>query len=456
MRAGSTRVREWRHLFQGGWVDCPLRSRKARLLLVLAVGIPAVALALPVIRIARAARFASRLDIQDLQRAIALDPGHAAYDHQLGVLYAYSLDPASLHQAVHFLQKAAELNPREAVYWSDLAEVCDTMNDTACSNPAVERALRLSPATPRLEWRAANHFLQTGHTPEALEHFRRLLALDGAYAQPVFQICLSATGDPQTVFQKVLPTNARSPLQLAYLDAVSAQGNIDFANQIWDRISSTGLSCKFEDVKPYLERLLSSDNVPQAARVWRKLEQAGVIPKSSEDGAENMVYNGEFGHAPLGAGFDWRAPNTPYVETDFRDPSGYRGSSCLRVDYAAGRNLESEPVYEWVPVRPGQSYRLWAYVRSDNITSDSGPRLRVLDPDCPACLTASTPATVGTTPWHPVSLDFTAGVRTEAVRLSVWRSRSWTFPMEISGSFWLDNVTITLVHSMPEEAASTR
>jgi len=456
IRAVSKSGRGLRRLMQGGWVDCPLRSRACKLLLLLAVGIPAVALALQVTRVARAARLGSRLDAHDLQRAIALDPGNAAYDHRLGMLYAYSLDQASLHRAVQLLRKATELDPCKAVYWSDLAEACDTMNEAACSNPAVERALSLSPMTPRLEWRAANHYLQAGDTGEALKHFRRLLALDGTYAQPVFRICLGAAGDPETVFQKLLPVNEKPQLELAYLDFVSAQGNIDLASQIWDRISSGGLSFKFPDVKPYLERLLSSDKMRQAAKVWRELEQASVVPKSVDGGAGNLVYNGRFAHAPLNAGFDWRAPNTADVETDFHDPSAYRGAHCLRVDYAAGRNLESEPVYEWVPVHPGQSYRLRAYARSDGITSGSGPRLRVLDPDCPACLNVSTQTTVGTTPWHPLTLDFTAGVRARAVRLSVWRPRSWTFPMEIGGSFWLDDVSITALNSTPKEAASVR
>jgi hypothetical protein len=179
-----------------------------------------------------------------------------------------------------------------------------------------------------------------------------------------------------------------------------------------------------------------------------------VIPNSTDGETGNLVYNGRFNHLPLDAGFDWRDPNTQYVETDFQDPYGERDSTCLRVDYAAGKNLESEPVYEFVPVMPNHSYRLQADVRTDSVTSDSGPRLRVLDPVCPECLNVSTETTVGTTPWHQLTLDFTTGAQTRLVRLSVWRIRSRTFPMEISGSFWLDNVSITPLSTRPNEVAS--
>lgn len=218
----------------------------------------------------------------NLQRAIALDPGDAAYYRKLALIDSYSLDRSSLQQAVHYLRKATELNPRKALYWSDLAEVCDVLNDPACSNPAVEQALRLSPMTPRFEWRAGNHYLETGHTGKALEHFRRLLSLDETYAQPAFRICLSAVGNPEAVSQKVLPTGSSPRLKLAFLNFVSAQGDIDFADQIWRQISSGHLSCMFSEVRPYLECLLKANDIHQETQVWQDLEQFGVIPQPAE------------------------------------------------------------------------------------------------------------------------------------------------------------------------------
>ncbi len=154
------------------------------------------------------------------------------------------------------------------------------------------------------------------------------------------------------------------------------------------------------------------------------------------------MFNGGFEQPPLGAGFDWRSQPSSYVSVDFADASPYEGAHCLRVDFPVGQNDEFEPVYQILPVVPNQAYTLAAYVRSRDITSDSGPRLRVTDPDCPSCLDASTDTTVGSTPWHTVTLRFSAGPQTQAVRVSVWRPRSRVFPMEISGSFWLDAVSV--------------
>ncbi len=440
-------------LMRGADLCLPLRSRGSRLALILLAAIPGLLLGWQAARIALAARWARSLDAAGLRRAMALDPGNADYPHRLGLLDAYSLGHADLPDAIRYLERATRLNPRKAQYWSDLAEVCDSTGDAACANRAVERALQLSPATPRFEWKAANHFIQEGRVGEALRRFRRLLALDPAYAQPVFQVCLRVLGSPQTVYQQVLSAGSLPRLQLAFLDFASAQGDTEFASKVWQQISSQGIACNFAEARPYVESLFASGHVGQAAAVWRQLERAGVIPWSA-DGGGNLVYNGRFDHTPLGAGFDWQARNLPYVETDFGDPSAFRGSRCLRVDYAAGRNLESEPVYEFVPVVPGRAYRLTAEVRTESITSASGPRLRVTDPECSACLNVATGTTVGTTPWHTLALDFAAGPHTRVVRLAVWRARSRTFPMEISGSFWLDDVSITPLNSSPKETAS--
>jgi hypothetical protein len=88
---------------------------------------------------------------------------------------------------------------------------------------------------------------------------------------------------------------------------------------------------------------------------------------------------------------------------------------------------------------------LEAYVRSEDITSDTGPCLRVSDTHQPSFRDAVSETTVGTTPWHRVRVYFPTGPKTQAVRLSVWRPLGRVFPTEISGSFWLDAVTLEIV-----------
>ncbi|HKS97064.1 MAG TPA: hypothetical protein VJV74_13150, partial [Terriglobia bacterium] len=197
----------------------------------------------------------------------------------------------------------------------------------------------------------------------------------------------------------------------------------------------------FADVQDYLARLLIQSRYQDAWGVWKDLLRLGIVPRPQGDEPDNLVFNGSFEATPLNAGFDWHFAEVPFLSLDFSAPQAYRGARCLRLEFAS-RNDLFQPVYEFVPVTPGQPYVLTGYVRSDNITSDTGPELRVFDPAHPENLDASTETTVGTTPWHPVSVNFRPGPDTRFVMLAVRRSRSRTFPTEISGSFWVDAISI--------------
>jgi hypothetical protein len=276
----------------------------------------------------------------------------------------------------------------------------------------------------------------------ALPCFHRLLELSPEYANPTFALTLRAYHDPPMILAKVVGNEKDSQMGLAYVDFMSANNQFDAAHQAWTHIAEGGSPFSFDAVQVYIERLLNQRRYVEAQAIWSQLEARGIIAKPADSEAGNLLFNGGFEQPPLDAGFDWRSPPASYVSVDFADASPYAGAHCLRVDFLVGQNDEFEPVYQILPVVRDQAYTLTAYVRSRDITSDSGPRLRVIDPDCPGCLDASTNTTVGSTPWHNVTLKFTAGPQTQVVRISLWRPRSRVLPMEISGSFWLDAVSV--------------
>jgi tetratricopeptide (TPR) repeat protein len=176
--------------------------------------------------------------------------------------------------------------------------------------------------------------------------------------------------------------------------------------------------------------------------------------KSDKD-AGNLIFNGGFEHTPLGGGFDWRILPQPGVWMDFprvegiadsgpdsNRESGTASGHCVRVDFIGEGNQDYEVMAEIVPVRPGTRYVLKARARSADITSDSGPVLRVADPACPTCAPVESAGTTGTTPWHPLELAVATGPRQRFLRVSLWRARGRTFPTRITGSFWLDSVSL--------------
>jgi hypothetical protein len=357
--------------------------------------------------------------------------------NRLGQVYE-DIDRA---ESARHLRRATQLSPDSRLYWSDLESACESIADTQCIDQAGERLLKLCPMVPYYHWLAAQSSLRTHQLDRALAESRRLLELDPNYAGGTWS-SLQTVQKPDAIFQKVLAGSADVPLEVRYVDFLSEQGDNDTAYRIWRLVVADSRPFPFASAAPYLERLIGLGRIEEAANVWQDLERLGIVKRLEADEKDNLIFNGDFEQSPLNAGFDWRAGSGTYLAVDFSAPGAYHGDHCLRVDFTVRRNDEYEPAYQIVPVLPHHAYTLEAYVRSADIASDTGPCLRVSDTQPAGFPDAISATTVGTTPWHPLRLSFSTGPQTRAVRLSFWRPRSRVFPTEISGTSWLDAVSL--------------
>jgi tetratricopeptide (TPR) repeat protein len=445
-----------------------LASRGRRGLTLAAVGLASTLLALEALRIASAATLAESDQPEALQAALTLDPSNAGVHHRLGLLRFYASAPGGPARGRQDLQRATELNPDEALFWLDLASACESSGDTACADHAVERALALSPMTPRISWAAANYYLRSNRQQKALPMFRRLLSLDASYAGPALQVCVRTLGDPSSVAEEVAEWNRNPNLEIAFVSFMTSQGDNDDAFAAWRHFasdSSAGASLPTPPVASYLNHLIDADRESEALAVWADLKRLGMVAAPRDEASEadpnaaNLIFNGGFEESPLNWGFDWRQEPMPGTALSFPAAQAHTGLRCLQLEFTMPLNQEYEPAYQVVAVVPNQSYVLSAFVRSEDIGSDSGPRLRVVDPFCSSCTDLATDSAVTTTPWHPVQLSFSTSPQTHFVRISLWRPRSRSFPSEITGKFWLDDVS--LVAAAPQgnralrEAAGT-
>ncbi|HEX5412428.1 MAG TPA: hypothetical protein VFZ27_11290 [Terriglobia bacterium] len=408
---------------------------------VVVIGLVSLLLAADSVRIAWATRLSKSSDVADLRRAISLDPANPEVHYRLGMAEAFDLQNPDTADGVEQLSLATRLSPHETRYWSALASACQFEGKNTCADDAIARTLLLRPMAPRIHWEAANYYLWANRPEEAFRQFRRLLELDPRYAGASFRAALGSAGDPQVVYDDVLTPAAVPKLKLAYIGFVSSHDYGDFALQVWKELMASNAGIDFSDADPYLENLIGARKYEDAVSVWNDLQSRGLVPQSGD--SAGLVFNGGFEHIPINAGFDWRYHEAPYATVRFETRQPSAGKRCLRLDFSDVGNHQDEPVYQIIPVRPDESYVLTAQVHSINIVSNSGPVLRVTDPACWQCLTASTDAIMGTTPWHPVSLKFRTGPRTSAVRVSIWRARSLSYPTSILGTLWLDQVSLT-------------
>ena len=408
-------------------------------LLLLALALPGAWLGDSSVRLMIAENLAKAATLPDLRRAEALAPFDPKIQKILGTYLCYTEEPHLAEGLMH-LRLATKLCPLGAQYWYALASACELATDSSCADDAFERAVQLSPSFPRYLWAAANHNLVEGRQEKALGQFSRLLQMNQGYDMATFRICTRATGDPQLVFQKVLAPAGSTTLDVAYVNFLSFEGRNDDAQSIWKEAIQKPATFPLSSVDPYIERLLALGQGHAALNVWKDLEKLGLVPSSGSP--DNLVYNGSFEQPSLNMGLDWHFPPAPYLTVDAGDSDAKEGSRCLRLGFTVQKNEEFLAAYQYVPVTPNQQYELSAYVRSDSITSDSGPRLRVQDAACATCLDVMSESTVGTTSWHQSTLKFATGQETHLLKLSVVRMRSRSFPMEITGDFWLDAISL--------------
>lgn len=423
----------------GQFVDA--RRQEARtIVLLMAVSLGTVFLAAQALKVAVATRLADSGTVEGIRHAIVLDPMNPEYHHRLGKLLSFAVGSVP-SAGIGALRRAVELNPRNSYYWLDLGKACEGSDDKVCADEAFENAAQRSPATPHFHWAAGNHHLRMGHVDLALKHFHRLLELDPGYANATFHICLGVLRSPERI-RDVLPSGKNPRLTLAFAEFLSAQGDFTFAQQLWKSVVSDGIWFPFSMVEGYLEHLVKADRAEEVSDVWRDLQRLGVIGKAAITDPDNLVFNGSFEQDPLNAGLDWRHKETPYLSVDFGDPTAYDGKRSLRVDFTVRRNDEFLIAYQFIPVAPNHSYALTFQTRSESITSDSGPLLRVRETNCASCPGILSDVTTGTTPWHEVKIRFSTGPHTTLINLSLLRLRSRTFPMDITGTFWLDDLRL--------------
>jgi hypothetical protein len=369
------------------------------------------------------------------RRLLVWDANDPRLEDQLGQVFK----DTDRDEGLRHLERATQLSPASRLYWSDRELACENAGDAQCTDQARERLLQLCPMAPGYYWLEADSYLRTNRLDLAFAQYHRLLELDLSYAGSVWS-SLQDLHQPERVYERVLADNPRAELKLGYVDFLSDQGDNEAAFRIWRRLAAGSNSFPYSSAASYLDRLIAQSRINEAVNVWQDLERLAIVEPDSEKG--NLMFNGEFERPPLNSGFDWRTGYTTYLAVDFSASPAYHGKHSLRIDFTVSRNDQYEPVYQIVPVLPRQTYRLEAYVRTQEITSDTGPGLLVRDITPGGFPDAASETSVGTTPWHLVRASFTTGPRTQAVQVSFWRPRSRVFPTEIVGTAWLDAVSL--------------
>ncbi|MGH9449237.1 MAG: hypothetical protein ACRD11_01730 [Terriglobia bacterium] len=417
-------------------------SKPARIVTAVVGVVVFIFLSLWVTRDYLATVIAGKGTVENLRTAVRIDPGDAAYPLRLGRLYQYTVLNAEPGLAIKNLTSSIQLNAYEPQAWLDLGAALEFQGDAIRAEECMRRADTLAPRTPSFQWAIGNFFLLHNSTSEAFRHFRMVLAGDPAYDGPIFSTAWKASGDARAIFAGLIPDDASA--EVRYLDYLIATRRLDDAQPVWNRLVQSGQKFTAIDVSSYIDALIGAHQSDEAYKVWGALRDKGLIPATYESTAQNLVENGDFEDPLLGMGFDWRVVALPGVYTGLDDSTFHSPSKSLLIQFPGNQNMDYHNVYQFVPVLPNRRYHLLAYMKTQGITTDSGPRLEVRDAYNPALLDKYTDQITGTTPsWVGLTLDFETGPKTRLLSVAIARQASQEFLNQIAGKFWVDDVTLT-------------
>jgi hypothetical protein len=158
----------------------------------------------------------------------------------------------------------------------------------------------------------------------------------------------------------------------------------------------------------------------------------------------SLLWNGNFEQELLNGGLAWRFRPVAGAALSFDGRVAHSQSRSLRVVFDGTHNVDFQQPWQYVVVEPNTRYRLSAYFRTENLTTSSDVRLEIQETHFGDVLQAI-PRLAGTQYWAPREAEFTTAADTRLVRVVLRRRPSQKLDNKISGTIWMDDVSLVPV-----------
>lgn len=377
---------------------------------------------------------------EGLRKAIEWDPQNPMYYSALGRVLQNSLEGADPNEIIRLYEKATQLSPYQARYWTELGGVYEQGGRLQDAQRAYERAQRLFPNSPEINWQLGNFYLRQGSIPEALNAFQKVLLGDPTLRRQTFDLAWRAAAEPELILAEMIPP--QPDILFPYLNYLIEKQRIDQADEVWARILALQLPFEPHAAFPYLDALINNKRVNELTTAWAALTKLNPTRIRQRAFELNLITNGDFESEILNGGLDWRVGILEGVVVSVDGLTFFDGTRSLKIQFDGTHNLDYGHVYQYIPVKPKTLYRFTGYMRTQGITTDSGPRFQVHDAYDPSKLFLSTENLVGTSSWSPQQLEFQTEPDTQLLVVRLARPASRKFDNQIAGTVWIDRVTL--------------
>ena len=372
-------------------------------------------------------------------RAAKLEPGNAEYWQRLGLYAESDIQHLDVSQAIAYLKRAAKVNPRSDEIWVDLASAYEELGRAAEAREAYQNAQADYPISGEIAWRYGSFLLRQGDLTGGFGQIRRALAVEPSLTTSAVEESWEASGDAASITDEALP--ATSSYYLAALGYFVSQKQHDPALVVWKRLLKLGQPIEMNQTIPLVNQLISENHISDAETTWREALQATRWPHQEVDD-NSVVFNGGFEYEVANGGFDWREESVSGVTHALDYLVTHSGKQSMSITFDGSTNLDFVDLAQFVPVKSKEQYRFKAYLRTQDITTDSGMRFLIYDPNHPSDAQILTPNFMGTNPWTPVESDVSTGPDTDLLVIALRRIPSRKFDNKLAGTVWIDDVSL--------------
>lgn len=373
-------------------------------------------------------------------RGAAVVPENGEAWDRVGRFYQLDFADPDPSGAIKAYQHALRENPNSSYYWIDLSSAYEDLGDYVHARAALDRAEVAYPLSALVTWSYGNFLIRRGENSEGYKKIRRSVTVDPSLLPTAISRTWRATEDVNGLLNEALPANVG-----AYLEALDFFAQInqpDAGLAVWQRLNELRTPFDLSRTFAFFNTLIADDRARDAARVWREALVAEGIP-DVRGANHSLVWDGDFTEDFVNGGLGWYRDSPPGTSIGFDTaPPGKQGRS-VRLDFNGGVNPDLYALKQFVPVEPGMKYRLRVYLRTDQITTDSGMRFSITDPNHGGAVDVSTDGVVGSTPWQPINLDATTSAQTHFLLIQLIRHPSRLFDNKLSGTAWVADVSLT-------------
>jgi tetratricopeptide (TPR) repeat protein len=413
-----------------------VRARPAILAFALAAG---TLLCYQAVRIWLADHRIQSTRLEVIERGVALEPGNAAAWDLLGRYRQLDFANADPLQELAAYQRAVQDDPLSATFWMNLAGAYEANGDLGSAQRAFGQARFVYPISAEVAWNYGNFLLRQDKNTEGYAEIRRAVQSDPKLLTLAVSRVWRSSHDVNVLLDQVLPPDVNAYIQA--LDFFASIRQSDAALSVWRRLISLQKSVDLPRMFPFFDELILEDRSADAKQAWVEALVAAGLPHDEPLG-HSLVWNGDFSRDFDNGGLGWRWQ--PYLggAIDFDSAPPSYGVRSVRLQFNGGTNLTLAQPVQYVPVEPRQAYHFHAYIRTEEITTESGMRFSITDPNHDGAVNQTSDNFTGSHSWSDVDLDVVAAPITHFLLVRLVRNPSRLFDNKLSGAVWIADISL--------------